>query len=449
MMMEEMNMKFDELTAQLGEMSSNLEQLREERNDLLRQRFDLKEQRRYFRAQKQTAEASGNEERIAYLTERLAKLQEELDSMESRIEALEESIDETNDTVDTLTESIGEIADEMAKAEAEPEKTENAENAETSGGFSTDRLEAAMERFNHLLQKGLKKVADTLENVDIENLSQTAKSAATKAAKTVSDAATGAAKEVGNAYNEAKENRGRPGGIGDYRVSGVSTLDGGCYNRISASGSCKVSSDLVCREMRTSGSFHACGSVDCNGEVRVSGSFRCEGDMDARDFSGSGITRIDGNLKSGLVNVPGSLHVGGNISAGEMRVSGSLRVGGDCEADSFTATGGIDVGGMINADAVNIRLSVTESKAGSIGGAQVTVTQTATAGLLSGILKPGSGSLTVDSVEGDTVDLAGVRAGIVRGTRVIIHNGCQIDHVEYSETCCVEDGAVVGDCTKV
>jgi cytoskeletal protein CcmA (bactofilin family) len=306
-----------------------------------------------------------------------------------------------------------------------------------------------MENLNQMLQKGLQKVADTLEHVDFETLGQNVQSAAARAAKTVGSVAMDAAREAESVYQEAKENRAKPGGIGDYRVSGSSVLDGGCYNRISTSGVCKVSSDLVCRELKTSGSFRACGSVDCNGEVRTSGGFHCEGDLIAGDFSGSGTAKVQGNLKSGLMHVPGALTVGGNLSAGELRVSGSLKVGGDCEADSFTASGSLNVGGIINADTVDIRLSVAESRVGSIGGAQVTVSQSSTAGFLSSILKPGVGSLTCESIEGDTVELSGVKAASVRGSRVVIHGGCAIDQVEYSETCSIDDGAVVGNCVKI
>lgn len=446
MKMEELKIEFDDLNVQMEEMGHKLEEMREQRNDLLRQRFDLKEQRRYFRAQMEVAKSGDNQDRVSYLTERLDQIKVQLDELDERIEAMEKQIEETGDVMEELNASTKTLEEELRNAE----HVESAgETGAEGSGFSTDKIESAMNSFNLLLQKGLKRVADTLENVDLDNLGHSAKEAATKAAKTVSGAAADAAKEVGKAVNEAKESHGKAGGIGDYRVSGISVMDGGCYNRISTSGSCKVSSDLVCRELKTTGNFRACGSVDCNGETRVSGSFHCDGDMIAGDFTGTGITKVDGSLKSGLLNVPGSLTVGGDLHAGEVRVSGSLKVHGDCEADGFTASGSLEVGGMINADSVQIRLSVAESKVGSIGGAQVTVSQSASAGLLSGILRPGVGTLTCDSIEGDDLELSGVKAGTVRGNRVVIHSSCQIDQVEYSESCTISEGATVGSCTKV
>ena len=154
--------------------------------------------------------------------------------------------------------------------------------------------------------EGLKKVADTLEHVDFENVGRDVSSAVNKAGKIVVNVSTEAARSVENAWNEAKDNRQKPGGVGDYRVSGSAVLDGGCYNKISCTGSCKVSSDLVCREISTSGSFHACGNVDVSGDIRATGAFRCDGNVQSGGMSCSGSTRIDGNLKSGLMNVPGS-----------------------------------------------------------------------------------------------------------------------------------------------
>lgn len=429
---EEFNETLRQLEQQLEEMNNKLEDAREQRNSLLRERFDLKEQRRYFRNQRREAVEAGNEERVAMLDARLEEMEDKLEDIDSRIEEIEGVIEATNDNMDEVRDTMDDAKDRMEDAQ---EAAEEAGQEQFDLGEQWDK---AMEGLNQVLQKGLKAVADTLEHVDFESIGQDVTSAVTKASKNVK-----------SAFNEAKDNRQKPGGVGDYRVSGSGVLDGGCYNRISCTGACKVSSDLVCREISTSGSFHACGNVDCSGEIHSSGSFHCSGNVETGEMSSSGATKIGGNLKSGLLNVPGSLSVDGNISAGEMQVSGSLKVGGDCEADSFTASGSLNVGGIVNADVVKIRLVRSQSTVGSIGGSQVTVERSATAGFLSNILKPKYGTLECDSIEGDQVDLEGVAANTVRGTRVVIHGGCSIGRVEYSETCTIEDGAQVGQCEKV
>lgn len=436
---EEFNESLIQLEQQLEEMNNRLEDAREQRNSLLRERFDLKEQRRYLRTQRREALEADNQDRADRLEARLEELQGKLDEIDSRIEEIEEVIEATNDSMDEVRDTMDDAKDQMNDAQeaAEDAKAADADAAEAQFDLG-EQWDKAMEGLNQMLQKGLQKVSDTLEHVDFESIGQDVSCAVNKASQNVK-----------TALNEVKDNRQKPGGVGDYRVSGSGVLDGGCYNRITCTGACKVSSDLVCRGISTSGSFHACGNVDCSGEIRSSGAFHGEGNVEAGGFSGSGSTKIQGNLKSGLLNIPGSMRVDGNISAGEMRVSGSLKVGGDCEAESFTASGGISVGGIVNADVVKIRLSRGASTVGSIGGSQVTVEQSATAGLLSSILKPKYGTLECDSIEGDQVDLTGVQASTVRGTRVIIRSGCTIGRVEYSEACTVEDGAQVGQCEKV
>ncbi len=429
---EEFNDTLHQLEQQLEEMNQKLEDAREQRNSLLRERFDLKEQRRYLRTQRKEALEADNQERADRLEARLEELQEKLNGIDSRIEEIEEVIEATNDNLDEVRDNMDDARGRMEDAQ---EAAEEAGEVQFDLGEQWDK---AMEGLNQMLQKGLQKVSDTLEHVDFESLGQDVTSAVNKASKSVK-----------TVLNEAKDNRQKPGGVGDYRASGSGVLDGGCYNRISCTGACKVSSDLICREISTSGSFHACGNVDCSGEIRSSGSFHCGGNVEAGDMSSSGSTKIEGNLKSGLLNVPGSLSVDGNISAGEMQVSGSLKAGGDCEADSFTASGSLNVGGIVNADVVKIRLVRSQSTVGSIGGSQVTVERSAAAGLLSSLLKPKYGTLECDSIEGDQVDIDGVAANTVRGTRVVVRGGCTIGCVEYSEACTVEDGAQVGQCVKV
>ena len=428
---EEFNETLSQLEQQLEEMNNRLEDAREQRNSLLRERFDLKEQRRYLRNQRREAMEADNQDRVERLAARLEELEEKLNTIDSRIDEIEEIIETTNDNMDEVRDTMGNAKDRMEDAR------EAAEDGQEQFDLG-EQWDKAMDGLNQALQKGLKAVADTLEHVDFESIGQDVSSAVNKASKNVK-----------TAFNEAKDNRQKPGGVGDYRVSGSGVLDGGCYNRISCTGACKVSSDLTCREISSSGSFHACGNVDCSGGIRSSGSFHCAGNLTAGEMSSSGSTRVEGNLKSGLLNVPGSLSVDGNISAGEMQVSGSLKVGGDCEADSFTASGSLNVSGIVNADVVKIRLVRSQSTVGSIGGSQVTVERSATAGLLSSILMPKYGTLECDSIEGDQVDIIGVQASTVRGTRVIIRNGCTIGSVEYSEACTVEDGAQVGRCVKV
>ena len=442
----EMNEKFDDLTAQVDEMNQRLEDAREERGELLRQRFDLKEQRRYFRAQLREAKAEGNTDRVEKIESRLDELAEQLEKLDEQIDSLENAIDETSDHMDDIMDQVDDLESTLDETAEPGDGTEEASAGTAAEG--NDKITAAMEKLNSLLTKGFKKMADTIENIDFEKRGENVQSVANKAYRTVGGVASDAARNLDSAWNEVRESREQPGGIGDYRISGSSTIDGGCYNRITASGACKVSSDLVCRELRVSGSFRALGGVDCNGPVRTTGSLHCAGDLLAGSLSSSGSTKVQGNLESGPLTSTGGLNVGGNLKATALRSSGGLHVDGDVEADSFTSTGGLSVGGMVNADTVSIQTSVGQSTVGSIGGSTVRVYQTATGGLLNS-LGAAAGILTCDSIEGDDVDLTAVKAHVVRGATVVIRGGCEIDQVEYTDTCTVDGGAKVGNCVKV
>lgn len=436
---EFVNEQIGKLQQQLHDLNDALTQIQQERSKLLTQRFDLKEQRRYFRRQLREAQVQGNEARIQSTTERL-------DAIQSQLDQLEDQIDQLQDAMEELEADISDIQEDLEDIEEHCDENEYIFHKEIH--LDSEGLDSAMDSLNRGLQKLLGKVSDTLESIDFDNLGKNVQDTATRAAKTVSTVAQDVAKEVGTAYKDRKENRDAPEGIGDYRISGSGVLDGGCYNRITVAGSCKVSSDLVCRELRSSGSFKACGSVDVSGETRTSGAFKCEGDLTCGSFQGSGSTKIGGNLKSGPVHVPGVLSVVGGISASEIKVTGSLTTGDDCEADSFMASGCLTIGGIINADTVAIVLSKSESQICSIGGSSVTVSQSPATGFLSNLL-PSYGTLSCDSIEGDEIDLTGVHAQIVRGTNVVIRSGCQIDKVEYSDTCSIDGNAVVGSCVKI
>lgn len=194
-----------------------------------------------------------NQDRADRLEARLEELQGKLDEIDSRIDEIEEVIEATNDSMDEVRDTMDDAKDQMNDAQeaAEDAKAADADAAEAQFDLG-EQWDKAMEGLNQMLQKGLQKVSDTLEHVDFESIGQDVSSAVNKASQNVK-----------TALNEVKDNRQKPGGVGDYRVSGSGVLDGGCYNRITCTGACKVSSDLVCRGISTSGSFHACGNVDC------------------------------------------------------------------------------------------------------------------------------------------------------------------------------------------
>ena len=158
-----------------------------------------------------------------------------MEQLEDRIEDLEDVIEESGDHMEDI---LGELEDMEDLADEDDGPRIHVEGEPVDDREWSDYLEETVDRLNGLLQKGFKKVADTLENIDFEQVGENVQTAAAKAAKTVggvaSDAAktvsgvaSDAAKTVENAWTEARENHQKPGGIGDCHISGSSVIDGG------------------------------------------------------------------------------------------------------------------------------------------------------------------------------------------------------------------------------
>jgi cytoskeletal protein CcmA (bactofilin family) len=267
----------------------------------------------------------------------------------------------------------------------------------------------------------------------------------------------------------------------DFSFSGRGTLGAGDYGKHHFSGSGSINGDITCTNIHSSGALHASGNIKCAGSVDCSGSFKCGGrvqceslnssggitiekDAECRHLHSSGSTKIGGSLTGGMIETSGSLQIEGSILSGSLDISGSVKVeqnvridtadvrgsfkvGGDCEAERFQSSGKVTVNGLLNAEEILIKLSRSESLIGEIGGEKIEVRR----GLLTGILDLPSftGYLVTNSIEGDEIYLENTKAKIVRGSKVRIGSGCEIDTVEYTDSFDKSGDAVVRELKKV
>jgi len=207
-------------------------------------------------------------------------------------------------------------------------------------------------------------------------------------------------------------------------IAGSGKVEGGVYDRVKISGSGKVTGDVEAEE------FKGAGAVTVEGSL-ASGSFKVEGRVTARELKVSGAAKC------------------GPIQGGYIRVSGALKAKGDIEADTVRLSGVFKVEGLISADRVEIRLE-DHSKARELGGEVIEVRRESSwGGFLSTLGRlfgtHGKGSLEVEAVEGDELDLEWVVAEVVRGRVVRIGPGCRIGRVEYQESLEASPEAEVGE----
>lgn len=253
---------------------------------------------------------------------------------------------------------------------------------------------------------------------------------------------------------------------GDLSISGSGKTGGGVYNRVHISGSGRLSGDIECADFRADGSCHVAGSLKArtgrfSGSAHVdgtagftqglsvSGSTHVDGNVDGGDLSVSGSLRIGGDVKAEKATVSGSLHIGGEFAAREVRAAGELTVDGGCSAEKFRAEGGLRIDGLLNAGTVELRLHPFGNRIKEIGGESIRVEKGHR--ILGPLLRAFVGSapiLTTETVEGDEIYLEHTKAHIVRGKRITIGGGCEIDLVEYDESLDKDSGAVVRESKK-
>lgn len=239
----------------------------------------------------------------------------------------------------------------------------------------------------------------------------------------------------------------------NLKISGASTIAGGEYSDIRASGALKCAASVDCRSLHASGAVKIEGSLNCACEAESSGSVAVGGDAAVGSLRSSGSVKVGGALDcKGTINASGSVKVGQTLTVAEIKTSGSLHceelhaasvktsgalvVRGGVEAERFHSSGKLEIGGLLNAEEIDIAVSAVNEVA-DIGCSKITVHKD-----WWGIALGARPALRVKSIEGDVVELESTVAEVVRGRYVRIGTDCKIDRVEYTEDLTIEGGTV-------
>ncbi|OFW78073.1 MAG: hypothetical protein A2201_02100 [Alicyclobacillus sp. RIFOXYA1_FULL_53_8] len=160
-------------------------------------------------------------------------------------------------------------------------------------------------------------------------------------------------------------------------------------------------------------------------KVKVIGEGNVDGDLASTQVKVRGVINVHGHLKTGRMQVVGTAYVGGNLQGDEVAVTGTLQVTGDCSAEKLKVRGGFSVDGLLNAENLDIAL-YGPARAKEIGGGIINIRPRFR--IFSHYKR-----LTVDTVEGDEVRLHYTSAKVVRGNKVYVGPGCEIELVEYKD----------------
>ena len=241
----------------------------------------------------------------------------------------------------------------------------------------------------------------------------------------------------------------------DLKISGSGTISAGEYNNIHVSGSGNINGLIRCANISCSGSLGGDAEIIAAGDVSCSGSVRITKGFTVKDVSTSGSLHCGYVKAEGEVKTSGSLHCGGDVKCTIFKASGSAYVDGGIEADKIYIAGKINCGGLMNAETIEIKEGCGTVE--SIGCGTIVITQkdkknkTIRLPLFNKLARSaGSNGVTVvNSIEGDTIAVEGVKTPKVVGRAVAIGEGCDIDLVQYSEEIEINENAKVGRYEKI
>jgi len=276
------------------------------------------------------------------------------------------------------------------------------------------------------------------------------------------------------------------------KIAGAGRISGGTYQSVKVSGSGVVDGDISAETIGVAGSCKIKGSARAD-EIKTAGSCRVKGEVRAEELRTTGSCAIDGAVSVDTFKCSGSQRVDDSVNAGYVKISGSIRASGNLETDKFVSEGSFKVEGLLSGDEIAIHLG-GNCQAEEIGGERIEVrsgacrsfhlnegsehadrrtwddpwtsrekshgidvdlrTMTREMSKLGsklgnlGLSMTGIGShgtLRADAIEGDEIYLESTKAKLVRGKRILIGPGCEIDRVEYEDEIRVHTEAEVAE----
>ena len=221
----------------------------------------------------------------------------------------------------------------------------------------------------------------------------------------------------------------------DMKFAGTMTVPGGLYKRVTCAGAIIVDGDIDCLELKVNGNYSGNGSMKATNAV-INGGADIGGDLKTEDFRVFGQAKIGGGISGGVVRADGKLVAQKGVKVDRVVINGEIDTRGDCEAETFICAGSAEIEGALNAGDVSIKM-YGPVRIGEIGGEKIAVHKghESTLGrIASAVLTPlglHDARLVAETIEGDEIYLEHTSAKVVRGGRVTIGKGCEIDRLEY------------------
>jgi cytoskeletal protein CcmA (bactofilin family) len=237
-------------------------------------------------------------------------------------------------------------------------------------------------------------------------------------------------------------------------INGAGQASGGRYGSISINGAGTINGDVECNSMVNNGASTINGSIIC-GNIELNGASTIKGRVDSKVIKANGTCTIFGEIITVSLNVAGALNVKEKIKAETIDITGAINAEKDCESEKFNLKGGVKIAGMLNAGEITIAYD-GDSSVKEIGGEIIKIKEgdLSLNNIFEAILMPfvknvNEKKMIIDTIEGDDINLSDVIVRVIRGRKIYIGEGCEIENIEYSEVCYIDTNAKVQKSTKV
>ena len=239
---------------------------------------------------------------------------------------------------------------------------------------------------------------------------------------------------------------------GDMKYSGVMRMPGGSYGRASLEGVITIEGDLDCNELKTEGVFTGTGKIQA-GFAKFNGVAGVDRQLSGERLDVNGELKVGEGMAVKDVTAEGKMYVRGDVTAEKFDVEGEFKTDGMCNAEELRCKGAIRVGKTLNAGEVNVSM-YGPCNARDIECGNITVRKGGSSpmGLLANIFLPlvyGKAHFTVETIEGDEINVEHTTAKTIRGGKVFIGEGCVVDVVEYRDSFESASSAIIKKSVKV
>ncbi|RUT33245.1 hypothetical protein EJP77_06205 [Paenibacillus zeisoli] len=221
--------------------------------------------------------------------------------------------------------------------------------------------------------------------------------------------------------------------IRDMKLNGVGQAAGGRYKRVQIDGIGTIGGEVHCEELLCNGQLKLNAPLTAE-QITINGTGKITGPVHSGDFRTDGMLNIEEEVRFDKLVINGMFKCGAGARGEHAEIYGTLKLKKDLQCEILEVWGNLQVEGLLNAGTIRLEM-IGKCKAREIGGEHIIIRKRGTAPklleLFSGKL---ASRLTADVIEGDDIELEHTKARIVRGSRVRIGPGCEIDYVEYKDT---------------